>query len=129
MHLHKPNMRWLVHSWSTFGAKMSHERFRHTRFTTARTWGKPPPSPLWYTLWLLMGPISKWLFVPELPSGSPEIAILGTLATLGPHNFASKPLMEMRSEVKLYPSSRVFLKYVARHLHARESGRFLTFSG
>jgi len=42
---HNPH-KWLVHSWSTFGARMSHGQHGHTRLTTARIWGKPPPSPL-----------------------------------------------------------------------------------
>ncbi len=66
-----------------------------TRLTTARTWGKPPPSPLQYTLCLSTRPTSKWLFVPRLPSGSPEIAKIKTFATLGPHNFVCKPPIEM----------------------------------
>ncbi len=37
--LHKTQTRWLVHSWSTFGAKTSHEQHGHTRLTTAQTWG------------------------------------------------------------------------------------------
>jgi hypothetical protein len=44
--LHITHTKWLVHSWSTFGARTSHEQHGHTRLTTARTWGKPPPSPL-----------------------------------------------------------------------------------
>ncbi len=44
--LHKTNTRWLVRSWNTFGARMNHGQLGHTRLTTARTWGKPPPSPL-----------------------------------------------------------------------------------
>jgi len=35
----------------------------------------------------------------------------------------------MRSEAKLYPLSRAFQQYVARHLHTRKSGWFPTFSG
>jgi hypothetical protein len=41
----------------------------------------------------------------------------------------AKVLIEMRSETKLYPSSRVFQQYVAHYLHARQSGGFPTFSG
>jgi len=37
----------------------------------------------------------------SLPSGSPEIAKVGTLMTLGPHNFVCRPLIEMKSETKL----------------------------
>ncbi len=35
----------------------------------------------------------------------------------------------MRFKVKLQPSLRAFQCYVAHHLRARKSGRFLTFSG
>ncbi len=100
-----------------------------TRFTTARTQGKPPPSPLQYTLRLSTGATSKWLFVPRLPCGSPEIPTIGIPMTLGAHNFACKPLIAMQSKAKLQPSSRVFQWYVARCLHGRKSNRFLTFSG
>ncbi len=120
---------WLVHSWSTFGAKTSHMQLGHTRFTTAQTWGKPPPSPLQYTLCLSMGVTSKWLFVPGLPSGSPEILTTGIPATLRTHNFMCRPPIAMRSKEKLYPSLRTFQQYVARYLHTRKSGRFSTFSG
>jgi hypothetical protein len=44
--MHATHTRWLVHSWSTFSAKMSHGQHEHIRLTTAQTWGKPPPSPL-----------------------------------------------------------------------------------
>ncbi len=129
MDLHKINTRWLVHSWSTFGARMSHEQFGLIRFATARTWGKPPPSPLQYTLCLSTRPTSKWLFVLGLPSGSLEITKVGTSKTLGPHNFVCRPPIEMRHETKLQPLSRAFQRYAARHLHANKSGQFLTFNG
>jgi len=48
-----------------------------------------------------MGLTSKWLFVLGLPSENPEIAKVGTPATLRRHNFACTPPMEMRSEAKL----------------------------
>ncbi len=71
---------------------------------------------------------SKWLFVSGLPSGSPEIVKVETPMTLGRHNFACRPLIEMRYKAKLQPSLRAFQRYVARHLHRQESGRFSTFS-
>jgi hypothetical protein len=43
--LHTTHTKWLVQSWSTLGARTSHGQHGHTRLTTARTWGKPPPSP------------------------------------------------------------------------------------
>ncbi len=64
-----------MHSWSTFGARTSHGQHGHTRLTTARTWGKPPPSPLQYTLWLSTKATSKWLFV----LGVSKLAKLGLL--------------------------------------------------
>ncbi len=102
--------------------------FGLTRLTTAWTWGKPPPSPINYTLQLSTGATSKWLFVPGLPSGSPEIPTTGILATLKAYNFLCKPPIAMRSKAKLYPLSRTFQRYVACCLHARKLGRFLTFN-
>jgi hypothetical protein len=49
--------------------------------------------------------------------------------TLGAHNFMCRLSIEMRSKAKLYPLSRTFQRYVARDLHAKKLGRFLTFSG
>jgi hypothetical protein len=93
-----------MHSWSIFGARTSDEQLeltRLTKLTTAWIWGKPPPSPLKYTLGLSTGATSKWLFVPRLPSGRLEIRTAWTLLTLGVHNFVSRPPIEMRSKVKL----------------------------
>jgi hypothetical protein len=72
-----------------------------TRFTMAWTWGKPPPSPLQYTLCLVTRPTPKCHFVLELPLGSPEIFKVGTFATLGAHNFMYRPSIEMRFKENL----------------------------
>ncbi len=100
-----------------------------TRLTMTRTWGKPPPSPLQYTLRLSMGATSKWLFVSGFPNGSPEIPIVETLTTLGVHNFMCRSPIVIRSKENLQPLSRAFQRYVARHLHTRKLGRFPNFSG
>ncbi len=100
-----------------------------TRLTTTRTWGKPPPSPLYYTLYLSMRPTSKWHFVLGLPSENLGIPTTGTLTTLGTHNFVCRPLITMRPKPKLQNSLRSFQRYVACHLNVRKSGRFLTFNG
>ncbi len=84
--------------------------------------------PLQYTLCMATRPAPKCHFVPGLPSGSSKIPTTRIPTTFGAHNFACKPLIEMRSEIKLQPLSRAFQWYVACHLHARTSGRFLTFS-
>jgi hypothetical protein len=67
-----------------------------TRFTKARTWGKPPPSPLYYTLRLATGLTPKCHFVPGFQSGSPEILKIGSLATLEAHNFVCRPPIEAK---------------------------------
>ncbi len=97
-------------------------KFGFTRLTMARTWGKPPPSPLQYTLCLSIRPTSKWHFVSRLPNGSLEILTTRTPVILRAHNFVCRPLMEMRSKTKLQPSLRAFQQYVACHLHGRKSG-------
>jgi hypothetical protein len=67
--------------------------------------------------------------LPGLVRGSPEIPPCGTPGTLKPHNFESRPWIEVRFEAKLYLSSRAFQRYVARRLQSSISGRFPTFSG
>jgi hypothetical protein len=67
--------------------------------------------------------------LPGLPRGTPEIPPCGTPGTLKPHNFASRPQIEVRSKAKLYLSSRAFQRYVARCLQPSISGQFLTFNG
>ncbi len=76
-------------------------KFRFIRLTTARTWGKPPPSPLHYILCMAIGLTPKCHFVPRLPSGNLEIPTTGTPTTLGAHNFACKPPIKMKSEAKV----------------------------
>ncbi len=73
------------------------------------------------------GPHSNGFSLSGLPSESPEMEPTGTLAILGPHNFASRPRIEVRSKSKLQLSSRSFQRYIARHLQPSKLGRFLTF--
>jgi hypothetical protein len=47
--------------------------------------------------------------------GSPEIPKIRTLAILEAHNFVCRLVIEMRYETNLYPLSRAFQRYVARH--------------
>jgi hypothetical protein len=44
---------------------------------------------------------SKWLFVPGLSKRSPEIAKVGTLATLRGYKFSLRPLIGMKFEANL----------------------------
>jgi hypothetical protein len=75
---------WLVHNWSTLVHRQATGKHGLTRLTTTWTWGKPPPSPLWYTMCLTMGLTPKCHFVPGLPSANPKISTIGTCITLGP---------------------------------------------
>ncbi len=101
---------------------------RLTRLTTARIQGKPPPSPIQYTLCLSAAPASKWLFVPRLPR-SPKTIPVWTLGTLRDQNSLFRPLIRMKSQENLQLFSRAFQQCVALHLHAPGLGRFPTFSG
>jgi hypothetical protein len=75
--------------------------FGLTWLTTARTRGKPPPSPIYYTLCFFVAPTSEWLFVPRLPRGSLEIVPVWTLGTLHDHNSLLRPPIGMRSKANL----------------------------
>jgi len=101
MDLHKTNTRWLVHNWSTFGARTSHGQTQTHKTHHSPNLGEATTFPLIVYFVPLHEATSKWLFVSRLPSGSLEIAKIGILATLGPHNFVCKPPIGMRSEIKL----------------------------
>ncbi len=75
-----------MHSQSTLVLRWATGKLGLTRLTTAQTWGKPPPSSLYYIICLATGLAPKCHFVLGLPSGSPEIPIARTPATLGAHN-------------------------------------------
>ncbi len=79
-----------------------------TRLTTARIRGKPPPSPMQYSLRLSAAPTSEWLFVSGLPRKSPKIVSIWTTTTLQAYNFLIKPPIGVRFEANLYLSSRAF---------------------
>jgi len=69
-------------------------------------WGKVVASPLLCTFPWGLHP-NDFSFL-GLSSGSPEIAPVETPATLEPHNFASRPWIEVWSQAKLYLSLRDF---------------------
>ncbi len=52
-------------------------KFELTRFTTARTWGKPPPSPLYYTLCLATGPHPNVILSRDSQVGVPKFPQFG----------------------------------------------------
>jgi hypothetical protein len=100
---HRPTetTSWLMHSLSTFGVNTSHKQTRAHKTHHGLDLGEASTFPLIVYCVPLHKPTSKWHFVLGLPNGSPKISKVGTLATLGPHNFMCKPLIELRCEAKL----------------------------
>jgi hypothetical protein len=120
---------WLMHNWSTFGARMNHEQTQIHKIHHMLDLEETITFPLKVFPMLGHGSTPNCHFVLGLPSWNLEIPKVATFGTLGAHNFLCKPPIEMRFEAKLYPSSRAFQWYVACHLHIKKSGRFPTFSG
>ncbi len=79
--LHKTNTRWLVHSWNTFGAKMSHEQTRTHKSHHSSDLGEATTFPLIVYFAPLHGGHIQMVF---FPSGSPEIPQLGLPRLWGP---------------------------------------------
>jgi len=111
-----------VHSLSTFGARTSHGQIWTHKTHHGPDLEEATTFPLIvYSMVAREAHIQMDFYL--------EIANIGIPTTLGPLNFACRPLIEMRSKAKLYPSSRAFQRYVACHLHVKKSGQFLTFNG
>ncbi len=109
--------------------KIATGKLKFISLIMAWTWGKPPPSPLYYILCVATRPTPKWHFVLKLLSGNPEIPKVGTPTILGADNFIYKPLIEMWFKAKLQPLSKSFQWYIVCYLHASKTKRFMTFSG
>jgi hypothetical protein len=84
---------WLVHSLSTFGAKTKHEQIQIHNTHHNPNLGEATTFPLI----VYFVPLHK----AHIQMTFWEIPKVGTLTTLGPHNFVRKPLIEMRSKAKL----------------------------
>ncbi len=99
-----------------------------TSLITTWTWGKSPPSPYnIFCAWSKALHPNAILFQ-DSQVGSSEIPEMGTPTTLEAHHFLCRPSsMEVGFKAKLYPLTRAFQQYVARHLHTRKSKRFLIF--
>jgi hypothetical protein len=92
---------WLVPCWSTFGVRTSHGQSRTHKTHHDLDLGEVNTFPLTVYYVPLHEAHIQMAFVPGFPNGSLEIAKVGTLATLGSHNFVCRPLIEMRSKAKL----------------------------
>ncbi len=116
--LHKPNNKLVSEQLEHFGAWMNHEQPRTYNTHHSPNFGEA-------TTFLLLiyfvpghGTNTQMSFCPE----NPGIPTIGTLVTLGAHNFVYKPLIEMTSKTKLQPSLKAFQQYIAHHLYARKLG-------
>jgi hypothetical protein len=86
--LHKPNNKF---GWCIVVALLVHKQatsiYGLIRFTMPRTWGKPPPSPLKYSLYLSIGLHPNVILSQDSQVMSLEIFKIRTFATLKAHNF------------------------------------------
>jgi len=85
-----------MHSWSTFGARMSHEQTRIYKIHHGPDLGEATTFPL--IVYYVPLHEANIHFVSGIPNGSLEIPKVEIPATLGPHNFVCKPSIEMRSK-------------------------------
>jgi hypothetical protein len=92
---------WLVHSWSTFGAKTNHVQIRTHKIHHGLDLGEATTFPL--IVYFVFGheTSTQMTFVPGLLGGNLEIFKVRILAILGDHNFVWRPPIEMRSKAKL----------------------------
>jgi hypothetical protein len=90
----KPNIKWLVHSWSTFGARTNHGQTRTQMTHHDPNLGETIIFPLIVYYVPLYEAHIQMAFCP----GTPKV---GTLTTLKPHNFKCRPSIEMKSKAKL----------------------------
>jgi len=87
-----------MHSWSTFGARTSHGQTQTHKIHHGPNLGEATT----FSLIVYFVPLQEaHIQMVFLSLGSPEIAKVGTPATLGPHNFVCKPPIEMKSKTKL----------------------------
>ncbi len=116
---------WLVHSWNTSDVGTSHEQTWIHKTHHGPNLGEATTFPLIVYFVLSHGTSTQMTFCP----GTPKFSQFKFSRLWGPHNFACRLLIKIRSKTKLFLSSRAFQWYVACHLHASKLGQYLTFSG
>jgi hypothetical protein len=90
-----------MHSWSTFGVRMSHGQTQIHKTHHNPNLGEATTFPLIVYYVPLHEAYIQMAFCPGTLKWSPEIVKVETLATLGPYNFACRPLIEIRFKAKL----------------------------
>jgi len=97
----KPNIRWLMHSWSIFDVRTSHGQTRTHKTHHGPNLGEATTFPLIVYFVSLHEAHIQMTFCPGTPKWESRNSQIGIPAILGPHNFACKPLIEIRFEAKL----------------------------
>jgi hypothetical protein len=92
---------WLVHSWSTFCAKISHVQTRTHKTHHGPDLGEATTFPLIVYSVPLHEAHIQMAFCLGTPRDSLEIPKIRTSTTLGPHNFVCRSPIEMISKEKL----------------------------
>ncbi len=90
-----------MYSLSTFGVRRNHGQTRTHKTHHGPDLGEATTFPLTLYSMPLHEAHIQMAFCHETPKWDPEIPKVGTLVTLGPHNFVCRPMIEMRSEAKL----------------------------
>jgi hypothetical protein len=76
-------------------------KLRLTKLTTFQTWGKPSPSPFIVYFVPLHEAHIQMAFFPKTTKWEFRNLQSWDSRNFGPHNFVSRPLIEMRSKAKL----------------------------
>jgi len=92
---------WLMHSWNTFSVRTNHGQTRTHKTHHGPDLGEATTFPLIVYSVPGHGTNTQMSFCPGTFIWSPEIPTTKTLVTLGAHNFACRPPIEMRSQAKL----------------------------
>jgi hypothetical protein len=92
-----------MHSWSTFGARTSHEHTWIHKIHHDSNLGETTTIPLIVLSMISHGGYTQMSFCPEIPSQveNSKIPQIGTPSTLEPRNFLCKPSIEVRFEANL----------------------------
>jgi hypothetical protein len=95
-----PTTSWLMHKLSIFGARTNHGQTRTHKTHHSPDLEETTTFPLIVYYVPLHEAHIQMAFCPGT-NGSPKIPKVWTPTTLGPHNFVSRPPIEIRSKEKL----------------------------
>jgi hypothetical protein len=118
---------WLVHSWSTFGAKMSHGQIRIHKIHHSPDLGEATTFPLIVYFVPLHEAHIQMAFCFETPRWESRNSQNWDSMTLGPHNFVCRPPIEMTFESKVVALVESFSMVCCMPPARKEIGLILDF--